>query len=701
MTHAIRATAAEPHPLYDVRVLHGRPLHGGVTLDDTACFRDDIWHLGPAVQQRHQPGMQLNFTRLPTGYRLVAKELCYALLSGDLPPGEQRPALRTVHTTLHDLAIFLSWLHQHTPAGGGPPGPLICRVTGADLAAFQRHLLTRVGAPSRRDSRRAAVRLLWRFRTVLRADRLTLDPLHVEGWSQPNHRPSGENATARIPEQVHGPLLAWAMRLVDDFAPDILAADQHWNRVRAARPAQHERGAAGQAVRRLLDEHVATGRPLPGRHGKVNVKALAEAAGCGRTAVLLSETYVTAAVARVGITDYTRLDVPITGLLDGRPWLDGIATEHHRDDSRARLARMLQAACYLVIAFLSGMRDSEIKHLRRGCLHPIRDTDGRVHRHKVTSLAFKGECDPAGVEATWVVGEPAARAIRVLEQLQPPHAELLFEALPRQPGQRNCPTFMPTNIALSHGSTGVQLNELVGWINRYCAARYRADGIPKVDKRDWRLSTSQFRRTLAWFIARRPGGVIAGAIAYRHLGVQMFEGYAGTSDSGFRAEVESEQALARGEHLLAMIDAHEHRQLTGPGAAEAAHRLDEFGQRAAFAGTVVTDEARLKRLMRRDDSAVYPGRYATCVYNHDTALCRKRQDSRGRAIPDPADCKPFTCRNVALTPDNLAIWRDELRRLDQQLAARPALPPLLHHQLTQRRDQIGDLLDRYRAEEPA
>jgi hypothetical protein len=54
----------------------------------------------------------------------------------------------------------------------------------------------------------------------------------------------------------------------------------------------------------------------------------------------------------------------------------------------------------------------------------------------------------------------------------------------------------------------------------------------------------------------------------------MFEGYAGTSDSGFRAEVESEQALARGEHLLAMIDAHEHYDLTGPAAEEAIRRLD-------------------------------------------------------------------------------------------------------------------------------
>jgi hypothetical protein len=54
--------------------------------------------------------------------------------------------------------------------------------------------------------------------------------------------------------------------------------------------------------------------------------------------------------------------------------------------------------------------------------------------------------------------------------------------------------------------------------------------------------------------------VIAGAIQYRHQRVQMFEGYAGTSRPGFRAEVEAEQALERGERLLAMIEGHEHRQ---------------------------------------------------------------------------------------------------------------------------------------------
>src|SRR6266536_212347 len=82
----------------------------------------------------------------------------------------------------------------------------------------------------------------------------------------------------------------------------------------------------------------------------------------------------------------------------------------------------------------------------------------------------------------------------------------------------------------------------VDWINAHCHTYGLPDRIPLVGGQRWHLTTSQFRRTLAWFIARRPGGAIAGAIQYRHQRVQMFEGY-GTSRSGFRAEVEAEQAL--------------------------------------------------------------------------------------------------------------------------------------------------------------
>jgi hypothetical protein len=173
----------------------------------------------------------------------------------------------------------------------------------------------------------------------------------------------------------------------------------------------------------------------------------------------------------------------------------------------------------------------------------------------------------------------------------------------------------------------------------------------------------------------------------------MFEGYAGTSDSGFRAEVESEQALARGEHLLAMIDQHEHKALAGPASAEAHRRLEQFGEQARFAGSVITDQHRLKRLMRRDDPAIYPGTYVTCVFNPDRALCLKRGSHQDRPQPSLSDCRPLDCHNVALTTDNATAWRAEITAIDQQLAGKPALPPLLADRLRTRRTTITGFLD--------
>lgn len=162
------------------------------------------------------------------------------------------------------------------------------------------------------------------------------------------------------------------------------------------------------------------------------------------------------------------------------------------------------------------------------------------------------------------------------------------------------------NTALTSKSTNRQLNALINWINTYCRTRDRTDGIPLVDGRPFRATTRQFRRTLAWFITRQPGGAIAGAIHYRHPSIQMFEGYAGTSDSGFRAEVESEQALARGQHYLTSIDTYDHHDLLGLAANEARRGLENFGASASFPGSVVTDRRRLLRIVQPHDPAIYP-----------------------------------------------------------------------------------------------
>jgi hypothetical protein len=399
---------------------------------------------------------------------------------------------------------------------------------------------------------------------------------------------------------------------------------------------------------------------------------------------------ISAAATIVGIDDSTYFYTPVTAVLDGEPWLGKISHQAGAD-SLPTLSRLLQAACYILVPYLSGMRDSEVKHLKRGCLRIERDAEGAAYRWKVRGLAFKGERDRKGVPATWMVGAPAARAIDVLEALQPAGSDLLFQSLPYGTGWADG----HAGRALTSSQTNISLNRFVTWVNDYCASRGRADSIPDALGQPFRIKTSHFRRTLAWFIARRPGGVIAGAIAYRHMSIQMFEGYAGTSESGFRAEVESEQALARGEYLIDMTDTRRHENLTGPGAEEAERRMAEFGLRAAgFGGNVITDRHRLLRLMEAHDPAIYPGKYVTCIYRHEKALCRLRLGPDGSTMPELGDCKPLACQNVALTPENKAEWQVELSRIDRLLAARPRLPPVLEQRLQQRRNQISEFLAR-------
>ncbi|MEV8563642.1 hypothetical protein AB0478_46290 [Streptomyces sp. NPDC051917] len=166
----------------------------------------------------------------------------------------------------------------------------------------------------------------------------------------------------------------------------------------------------------------------------------------------------------------------------------------------------------------------------------------------------------------------------------------------------------------------------------------------------------------------------------------------GTSDSGFRAEVEGEQAMARGEVYMEMIEGHPHTDLAGPSVAEAAVRLKDFAERAQYQGRVALDENRLQRIMKRHDPAIYPGEYVTCVHAAPTALCEKAKRGRVEGLPDHGGCLPLACRNVALTPENARVWQRELGRIERRLAARPPLPPRLRARQIARHGEIAEFL---------
>jgi len=110
--------------------------------------------------------------------------------------------------------------------------------------------------------------------------------------------------------------------------------------------------------------------------------------------------------------------------------------------------------------------------------------------------------------------------VAVLEQLQPPGQPLLFARLPYREGTRPA----SASTVLTTAATQQALADFITWVATYGACRGRADLIPDPRQTAGPLTTRQSRRTLAWFIARRPGGAIAGALQYRHHAIQMFEG---------------------------------------------------------------------------------------------------------------------------------------------------------------------------------
>ena len=86
----------------DPFVFAGRPLRAGRALESTSRFSDDVWDLSPAMLKKHERRFILDFRPIPASHRETGKELCYAMLGGPVPPGEDRPAAATVRTAFTD-----------------------------------------------------------------------------------------------------------------------------------------------------------------------------------------------------------------------------------------------------------------------------------------------------------------------------------------------------------------------------------------------------------------------------------------------------------------------------------------------------------------------------------------------------------------------------------------------------------------------
>ena len=182
----------------------------------------------------------------------------------------------------------------------------------------------------------------------------------------------------------------------------------------------------------------------------------------------------------------------------------------------------------------------------------------------------------------------------------------------------------------------------------------------------WRITTRQFRRTIAWHIANRPFGTIAGMIQYKHASVAAFEGYAGSSRSGFRGEVEAQRALGQIDDILVYFDERQGgARLGGPAAYRVGAALDDAADLSPLPA-MIADRARLRTMLASLARTLHVGPLADCFFDPATALCLNRITEPGPPAPMIAMCEPVRCPNACIAERHRPAWQrgaDEARAL--------------------------------------
>lgn len=670
-------------------------------------FCDERWDLTPAVFAPHNERRTLSFRHIHPDYQYALKRVCWLMLNYDgsdlglTRTSIRSPAVMTVWTGLKHLRAFTDWL-----AARGRR--CFADVTAADLDDYVVAVKDTAASHGVQEDLLAAVIKLWMYRELMdEQDRLPEAP----PWNGERlyrlleQRRNQQIATQRIPADRMNAILAWSLRFVEQLAPDITAAaredmrlaDLHREGQGRSNRYRRQIGEISGDVQGLVRAFSRLHIPLPGtispQTGQLDYHYgyLAWLLGAHMRSLQKPESRRILEESGLGIKEGSPLLVKLTGQLDGQCW-----RENPIDKSEARaLARHLIAACFIVIGYLSGMRPAEVLSLERGCLQ--REPDGLLllrGRHWKSVYDENGEHKPQGEirPDPWVVAEPVAVAIRVLEQLH--DEQLLF---PNRLGAREI-----TGARFRDGRARASahmcrdMNAFIDWVNAYCRDTGRADAIPD-DPQQPTVQARQLRRTLAWYIARKPRGVVAAAIQYGHLKVQMTLGYAGTYASGFPDDLAFEEWLAR---LETLSDAHEHlasgEHISGP-AADTYRRRVENAQR--FAGRVLTTRRDTQTLLGNPDVQIYPGIGMTCVLDPQRAACRIQRDQNDtRRTPDLSDCRP-NCANIARTDRDIAVLQNQVTQLTTLVQDPLAPGPRVareRHEL----QRLKTIIDHHHAESP-
>ncbi len=311
--------------------------------------------------------------------------------------------------------------------------------------------------------------------------------------------------------------------------------------------------------------------------------------------------------------------------------------------------------------------------MRSGCCQdPQPNADGTTPRHLIRAHHYKNVRDSDGHHVSageerdvpWVAITPVVTAIRVLERMVP-EGELLFSA--RHHDVVNQRT---QHGALKRTSLDRRIEHFIAWINREAIAQGLPDQVVPKDPYGG-IGLSRLRRTLAWHIARRPGGLIALAIQYGHmrtvLDARTSSGYGSRERRGIHAELDVETALAAADTAARLRDSiAAGDKVSGPAARRA---IVGAASVPRFEGALTTPQAAAK-FLARDGLVLFdnPEAFLICAFKRSTALCEPAPEA---TAPNQFACQ-LGCGNAVRTDSHARAAREHADRLDLKAAHLPA-----------------------------
>lgn len=642
-------------------------------------YDDPVWALAPLIDNPGTTLRALHWRGCPEALRGQVKLTTWTMINGELRPTQlkdrgvrstPRSSAGEMRLTCQEWMRLARWLHQR--------GVSDLRACTEDC--WRAYAAERLTDGIRRDY---AEKILGRLTDLWAFDQLSpapcgiaVPPWHREGADdylpRAGDTSAAENLTEPLDPLVIGPLLAWALRLVDDLADDILAAWAEKRRLCAALDTASADGQAALHTRLLallegggaLPSYRRKGRLCLGRH------YIAAATGASLDQVNRFATRHQLAELPGDREGPCPLGTPATGRINDRPW-----REHIDFYEVSGLMRHLATAAMIVCLYLTGMRPQEVQSLRAGCCpDPEPDPGGTPGRHLIRSRHFKNITDHEGRHVSagaqravpWVAIAPVVRAIRVLERMVP-DGELLFNAACHDYSNNR-----GLGGALKARSLTNRVKDFVAWANRE-AHEHGLPGQIIPDDPHGPISLTRFRRSLAWHIARRPRGLIALAIQYGHmrtvLDARASTGYASRSRRGLHSVLDIETALAAADtaaHLRERIAAGE--RLSGPAARRA---LTAAGAAPRFEGRLVpaTFAKKAAAYLARDGMVLFdnPETHLICVFKRDIALC---DPDPGATAPNQHDCRRG-CGNAARLDSHAHRLREHADTITQLAAHAP------------------------------